>query len=75
MKKRLGNFLVLWGLVSLVLFFTSSTFLLDDAIFFFGGISLLSLGLLMRRSSRKKRGWRKKGRNRGKEDEGEEYEN
>jgi hypothetical protein len=71
MKKRLGNFLLLWGLVSLVLFFTSNTFLIDDAIFLFGGISLLSLGLLMRRSSRRKRGWNKK---RGKEVEGEYYE-
>lgn len=54
MKKRLGNFLILCGLICLVLFFTSNAFILDDAVFFFAGISLTSLGLLLKRAARRK---------------------
>jgi hypothetical protein len=60
MKKRLGNFSLLNGLVCLVIFFSSSSFGLDYAYFLFGGICLTALGFLLKRSSRsnrKKRGW------------------
>jgi hypothetical protein len=50
-----------------VIFFTSNAFVFDDLVYFFGGVSLISLGLLLRRGARqrelkKKRGrwWRKK---------------
>jgi hypothetical protein len=75
MKKRLGNFFLLCGLICLVLFFTSSAFILDDAIFFFAGISFSSLGLLFKRSARKKKKkakrWR---RSRDKADQEEIYD-
>jgi hypothetical protein len=50
-----------------VIFFTSNAFVFDDAVYFFGGVSLISLGLILKRGARqrelkKKRGrwWRKK---------------
>jgi len=60
MKKRLGNFSLLSGLICLVIFFSSSSFGLDYAYFFFGGICLLAFGFLLKRGSRLKkerRGW------------------
>ncbi|MEE8355833.1 MAG: hypothetical protein V3R33_00860 [Anaerolineales bacterium] len=60
MKKRLGNFFLLIGLISLVIFFSSSSFGLDQVYVFLGGICLCSLGFLLRRDSRprrEKRGW------------------
>ena len=54
MRKRLGNFLLLCGLICLVIFFTSNAIFLDDAVFFFGGVSLISLGLLLKRRARRK---------------------
>jgi Kef-type K+ transport system membrane component KefB len=70
MKKRLGNFLLLCGLICLVLFFTSNAFILDEAIFLFGGVSLSSLGLLLKRGSRrKKKRRRKKRRDRDQQDQ------
>jgi hypothetical protein len=65
MKKRLGNFFIFCGLICLVIFFTSNAFILDDAVYFFGGISFTSLGLLLKRSSRRKekkkrRWWRRR---------------
>jgi hypothetical protein len=62
MKKRLGNFLLLCGLICLVLFFTSNALILDEAIFIFGGVSLCSLGLLLKRGSRRKEKRRRKKR-------------
>ena len=46
--------MILCGLICLVVFFTSSAFILDDAIFFFAGISFISLGLLLKRGARRK---------------------
>jgi len=37
MKKRLGNFSLLSGLICFIIFFPSSSFGLDYAYFFFGG--------------------------------------
>ena len=76
MKKRLGNFFVLCGLICLVIFFTSSSFVLDSSIFFFGGIGLTSLGLLLKRSSRSRRdkGKRRGRKAREKQDQDEQYD-
>ena len=76
MKKRLGNFFVLCGLICLVIFFTSSSFVLDSAIFFFWGIGLTSLGLLLKRSSRSRRdkGKRRGRKAREKQDQDEQYD-
>jgi hypothetical protein len=52
MKKRLGSFCLLSGLICFVIFFPSSSFGLDYAYFFFGGICLLALGFLLKRESR-----------------------
>jgi len=60
MKKRLGDFSLLSGLICLVIFFSSSSFGLDYAYFFFGGICLTALGFLLKRGSRsnqESRGW------------------
>jgi hypothetical protein len=55
MINRLGNFLLLCGLVCLVMFFSSFSFGLDYAVLLFGGIGSLSLGFLLKRGSRKKK--------------------
>lgn len=68
MVKKLGNFWVLVGLVCLVLFFSSSHFLVDQAWFLIGGLGFTSLGLLLKRRSRRKRRRRKKSK---REQEGE----
>ena len=65
MRKRLGNFFIFCGLICLVLFFTSNAFVLDEGVYFFGGISLLSLGLLLRRGARRR--GRRRRRRRGRE--------
>lgn len=60
MKKRLGNFFLLIGLICLVIFFSSSSFGLDRVYFFLGGICLSSFGFLLKKDSkpkRDKRGW------------------
>ena len=60
MKKRLGNFFLLIGLICLVIFFSSSSFGLDRVYFFLGGIFLCSFGFLLKKDSkpkRDKRGW------------------
>ncbi|MCJ7715550.1 MAG: hypothetical protein MUO54_03405 [Anaerolineales bacterium] len=60
MKKRLGNFFLLSGLINLVIFFSSSSSGLDQIYFLLGGICLCSLGFLFRKASRPKRdkrGW------------------
>jgi hypothetical protein len=60
MKKRLGNFSLLSGLICFVIFFSSSSSGFDYAYFFFGGICLLALGFLLKRgsrSNRERRGW------------------
>ena len=59
MIRRLGNFFILAGLICLVIFFTSSAFILDEAWFLLGGLALLAFGLLLRRASFSKRKWRK----------------
>ena len=55
MINRLGNFLLLCGLVCLVMFFSSFSFGLDYAVLLFGGIGSLSLGFLLKRGSRKQK--------------------
>lgn len=73
MIRRLGNFFVLAGLICLVIFFTSSAFVFEDAWFLLVGIGSTSFGLLLRRASFPKRGRRKKKkRNRRLEKEGED---
>ncbi len=62
MKKRLGNFFVLIGLISLVIFFTSSAIILDAGWFLLGGIGFTSLGLLIRRRALSRRDRQKKKR-------------
>jgi hypothetical protein len=62
MKKRLGNFLLLVGLICLVIFFTSSAFIIEDAWFFIGGLGFSSLGMLIRRSALPRRDRQKKER-------------
>jgi hypothetical protein len=60
MKKRLGNFSLLGGLICLVIFFSSSSSDLDYAYLLFGGICLSALGFLLKRdsrSNREKQGW------------------
>ena len=60
MKKRLGNFFLLIGLICLVIFFSSSSFGLDRVYFFLGGICLCSFGFLLKKDAsprRDKRGW------------------
>jgi len=74
MKKRLGNFFLLVGLICLVIFFTSSAFIFEDAWFFIGGLGFSSLGMLIRRSAysrrdRKKKSRRKRRREKDLEDE------
>ena len=62
MAKRLGNFLIFCGLICLVIFFTSNAFVFDDAVYFFGGVSFLSLGLIFKRGARQRELEKKKGR-------------
>jgi LPXTG-motif cell wall-anchored protein len=49
MVKKLGNFCLLIGFLCLVIFFTSSSFLVDQAWFLLGGLGFTSLGLLLKR--------------------------
>lgn len=55
MIKKLGNFFLLIGLLSLVVFFTSNTFMLDAGWFFLGGLGFTTLGLLLKRGRRVKK--------------------
>ena len=64
MIRRLGNFSVLIGLVCLAIFFTSSTFIFEDAWFLLAGLGFTSFGLLLRRASYSKKDRRKKKRKR-----------
>lgn len=73
MKKRLGNFSILAGLICLVIFFTSNAFILDEGVFFFGGVSLLSLGLLLKRSARRKEQEIKRRSRKGEESRRDEF--
>jgi hypothetical protein len=68
MSKRLGNFLILAGLLSLVVFFTSKTFFLDAAWFFLGGVGLTTLGLLLKRAGRNSRSLRRRKKRRDRSD-------
>jgi uncharacterized membrane protein len=72
MIRRLGNFFILSGLICLVIFFTSSAFILDEAWFLLSGLGLLAFGLLLRRASFSKRKRRAKRRRRRKRDADEE---
>jgi len=69
MIRRLGNFFVLTGLISLVIFFTSSAFLFEDGWFLVAGIGLCSFGLLLRRASYSKKDRRKKNKRNRRQDE------
>ncbi len=64
MIKKLGNFFLLIGLLSLVVFFTSNTFMLDAAWFFLGGLGFTTLGLLLKRGRRNRKDRRGKKRRR-----------
>jgi|GEM_PF-1910817 len=64
MIKRLGNFLLLIGLLCLVVFFTSNTFILDASWFFLAGLGSTTLGLLLKRGRRQKKDRRRKKRRR-----------
>jgi hypothetical protein len=72
MIRRLGNFFVLTGLICLVIFFTSSAFLFDDAWFLLAGLGFTSFGMLLRRSSRSRRDRGKKRRDRRQGNEAED---
>ena len=52
MIKKLGNFFLLIGLLGLVVFFTSNTFMFDAGWFFLGGLGFTTLGLLLKRGRR-----------------------
>ena len=70
MVKKLGNFFLLTGLLCLVIFFSSSSFLVDQAWFLVGGLGLTSLGLLLKRRKKIKKDRRRKlKRSRGREQE------
>ena len=74
MIRRLGNFSILIGLICLVIFFTSSAFIFEDAWFLLAGLGFVSFGLLLRRASypRKGRpGKKRRNRRQDKEDEDE----
>ncbi len=60
MIRRLGNFSVLIGLICLVIFFTSSSFIFEDAWFLLAGLGFSSFGLLLRRASYSKKDRRNK---------------
>jgi uncharacterized membrane protein YbhN (UPF0104 family) len=60
MIRRLGNFSVLIGLICLVIFFTSSTFIFEDAWFLLAGLGFTSFGLLLRRAFYSKKDRRSK---------------
>jgi len=73
MIRRLGNFSILTGLICLVIFFTSSAFLFEDAWFLLAGLGFTSFGFLLRRASFSRRGRRgKKKRNRRQDNEEED---
>ncbi len=74
MIRRLGNFSVLAGLISLVIFFTSSAFILDEAWFLLAGLGFTSFGLLLRRASIPRRRRRSRIRRRRKREIEEEDE-
>jgi hypothetical protein len=63
MIRRLGNFSVLTGLICLVIFFTSSAFMIEDAWFLLAGLGFTSFGLLLRRASSSKNGRRVRKKN------------
>jgi len=73
MIRRLGNFSILIGLICLVIFFTSSAFIIEDAWFLLAGLGFKSFGLLIRRAANSKKARSRKKRNR-KQDQGEENE-
>ena len=60
MIRRLGNFSVLIGLICLVIFFTSSALIFEDAWFLLAGLGFTSFGLLLRRASYSKKDRRNK---------------
>jgi len=60
MIRRLGKFSILIGLICLVIFFTSSAFIFEDAWFLLAGLGFTSFGLLLRRASYSKKGRRNK---------------
>ena len=72
MINRLGNFLLLCGMVCLVMFFSSISFGLDYVVLLFGGIGSLSLGLLLKRGTRKKKNRRLGRREKSLDDEEKE---
>lgn len=55
MVKKLGNFCLLVGLLGLVIFFSSSHFLVDQVWFLIGGIGFIFVGFSLRRRKKLKR--------------------
>jgi len=70
----MGNFFILVGLISLVIFFTSSSFIFEDAWFLLAGLGLTSFGLLLRRASYSKKDRRRKRKWNRRPDQEEENE-
>ena len=69
----MGKFSILIGLICLVIFFSSSAFIFEDAWFLLAGLGFTSFGLLLRRASYSKKGRRgKKKRNRHRDPEEED---
>ena len=74
MIKKLGNYSLLIGFFCLLIFFSSSAFLVDQAWFLLGGIGFIALGLLISRrrklkSDRKNKFHLRRRRNREEYDE------
>jgi hypothetical protein len=74
MIRRLGNFSVLIGLICLVIFFSSSSFIFEDAWFLLAGLGFTSFGLLLRRASYSKKDRRNKKKRKRRLDQEEEDE-
>jgi len=55
MIRRLGNFCILTGLICLLIFFSSSAFIIEDAWFLLAGLGFTSFGLLLRRASQQRK--------------------
>ena len=74
MIRRMGKFSILIGLICLVIFFSSSAFIFEDAWFLLAGLGFTPFGLLLRRvsySKRKHRKKKKRGRHLDREEEDE----
>jgi hypothetical protein len=73
MAKKLGNFFALSGILCLVIFFSSSAFIVDQVWFLLGGLGFTSLGLLLRRRKKLKRKRKRRLKRRKREEVDESY--